>query len=36
MFRDINFKVFKKLFIKSKLIFIMIDIDSSVINVEGY
>src|SRR5665647_1845471 len=36
MFRDINFKVFKKLLSKSKLKSITIDIDSSVINVEGY
>ena len=36
MFRDINFKVFKKLHIKSKLTSIAIDIDSSVINVEGH
>ncbi len=36
MFRDINFKVFKKLHIKSKLTSITIDIDSSVINVEGH
>jgi len=36
MFRDINFKVFKKLLSKSKLTSITIDIDSSVINVEGH
>ena len=36
MFRDINFKVFKKLLYKSKLTSITIDIDSSVINVEGH
>jgi hypothetical protein len=36
MFRDINFKVFKKLLIKNKLTSITIDIDSSVINVEGH
>jgi hypothetical protein len=36
MFRDINFKVFKKLLYKSKLPSITIDIDSSVINVEGH
>lgn len=36
MFRDINFKVFKKLLAKSKLTSITIDIDSSVINVEGH
>jgi len=36
MFRDINFKVFKKLLSKSKLTGITIDIDSSVINVEGH
>lgn len=36
MFRDINFKVFKKLLSKSNLTSITIDIDSSVINVEGH
>ena len=36
MLRDINFKVFKKLLYKSKLTSITIDIDSSVVNVEGY
>ncbi len=36
IFRDINFKVFKKLLSKSKLTSITIDIDSSVINVEGH
>ncbi len=36
MFRDINFKVFKKLLSKSKMSSITIDIDSSVINVEGH
>jgi hypothetical protein len=36
MFRDINFKVFKKLLSKSGLNSIIIDIDSSVINVEGH
>lgn len=36
MFRDINFKVFKKLLSKSNLKSIIIDIDSSVINVEGH
>ena len=36
MFRDINFKVFKKLLSKSQLSAITIDIDSSVINVEGH
>lgn len=36
MFRDINFKVFKKLLCKSKLTSITIDIDSSVVNVEGH
>jgi hypothetical protein len=35
MFRDINFEVFKKLLTKSDLTSITIDIDSSVINVEG-
>lgn len=34
--RDINFKVFKKLLSKSKLKSITIDIDSSVVNVEGH
>ena len=36
MFRDINFKVFKELLCKSKLTSITIDIDSSVVNVEGH
>ena len=36
MFRDINFKVFKNCSLKSKLTSITIDIDSSVINVEGH
>ncbi len=36
MFRDINFKVIKKLLSKSKMSSITIDIDSSVINVEGH
>lgn len=36
MLRNINFKVFKGLFSKKKLKFITIDIDSSVINVEGH
>ena len=36
MFREINFKVFRKLLIKSKLTSITIDIDSSVVNVEGH
>jgi len=36
MFRDINFKVFKRLLSKSKIKSITIDIDSSVINVEGH
>jgi len=36
MLREINFEVFKKLLRKSKLKFITIDIDSSVINVEGH
>lgn len=36
MFREINFKVFKKLLFKSKLTSITIDIDSSVVNVEGH
>ncbi len=35
MLREINFKVFRKLLRKSKLKSITIDIDSSVINVEG-
>jgi len=36
MFRDINFKVFRKLLFKNKLTSITIDIDSSVISVEGH
>ncbi len=36
MFRNINFKVFKKLLPKSKSMSITIDIDSSAINVEGH
>jgi len=36
MFRDINFKVFRKLLFKSKLTSITIDIDSNVVNVEGH
>jgi len=36
MLRDINFKVFRKLLYKCKLKSITIDIDSSVVNVEGY
>ena len=36
MFREINFKIFKKLLSKSGLASITIDIDSSVINVEGH
>jgi hypothetical protein len=36
MLRDNNFKVFKKLLYKSKLKSITIDIDSSVVNVEGH
>ncbi len=36
MLREINFKVFKKLLSKSGLASITIDIDSSVINVEGH
>jgi len=36
MFKNINFKVFKKLLSKHKLTSITIDIDSSVINVEGH
>jgi Transposase DDE domain group 1 len=36
MFRDINFKIFRKLLFKSKLTSIIIDIDSSVVNVEGH
>jgi hypothetical protein len=36
MFREINFKVFKKLLDRSNLKFITIDIDSSVINVESH
>src|SRR5450830_1970551 len=36
MFKDINFKVFKKLLSKHKLTSITIAIDSSVVNVEGH
>jgi hypothetical protein len=36
MFREINFKVFKKILAKSGITSITIDIDSSVINVEGH
>ena len=36
MLREINFKVFRKLLSKSKLKAITIDIDSSVVNVEGH
>ena len=36
MLREINFKVFRKLLKKSKLKAITIDIDSSVVNVEGH
>jgi hypothetical protein len=36
MLREINFKVFKKLLGKKKLKSIIIDIDSSVVNVEGH
>ena len=36
MMREINFKVFKKLLRKKKLKSITIDIDSSVVNVEGH
>ena len=36
MLREINFKVFKKLLERSKLRSITIDIDSSVVNVEGH
>jgi len=36
MLREINFKVFKKLLRKKKLKSITIDIDSSVVNVEGH
>ena len=36
MLRDINFKVFRKLLFKNKVTSITIDIDSSVINVEGH
>ncbi len=36
MVRDINFQVFKKLLSKSNLTSITIDIDSSVVNVEGH
>ena len=36
MLREINFKIFRKLLRKSKLKAITIDIDSSVVNVEGH
>lgn len=36
MFREINFRVFKRLLYKSKTISITIDIDSSVVNVNGH
>ena len=36
MLRDINFKTFKKLLRKKGLCRIVIDIDSRVVNVEGY
>ena len=36
MLREINFKVFRKLLRKSKLKSITIDINSSVVNVEGH
>jgi len=36
MLREINFKVFRKLLTRSKLKSITIDIDSSVVNVEGH
>ena len=36
MLREVNFKVFKKLLRKKKLTSITIDIDSSVVNVEGH
>ncbi len=36
MFREINFNVFKRLLCKSRLISITIDIDSSVIKIEGH
>jgi hypothetical protein len=36
VFREINFKVFKKILAKSGITSITIDIDSSVINVEGH
>jgi len=36
MMREINFRVFKKLLRKKKLKSITIDIDSSVVNVEGH
>ena len=36
MFRDINFKVFRMLLFKSKLSSITIDIDSSVVHIEGH
>ena len=36
MLRNINFKVFKKLLMKSSIKSITIDIDSSVVNVDGH
>jgi hypothetical protein len=36
MMREINIRVFKKLLRKKKLKSITIDIDSSVVNVEGH
>jgi hypothetical protein len=36
MFRDIHFKIFRKLLFKSKLISITVDSDSSVVNVVGH
>ena len=36
MLREINFKLFKKLLERSKLRSITIDIDSSIVNVEGH
>jgi len=36
MLREINFKLFRKLQRKSKLKSITIDIDSSVVNIEGH
>jgi hypothetical protein len=36
MLREINFKIFRKILRRSKIISITIDMDSSVVNVEGH